>query len=111
MIHHQSYVFLQDLSNSFHRWPNLFHSSFRSASTILGGVSRRNSQIWKAEEDFLSILLHSLQRFVVLVQGHPVIIVLIVRIPFTYLESINSDLFILSFQLSFSNLTGAPSVL
>ena len=30
MNYHQSYVFLQDLSNSFHCWLNLFHSSFQS---------------------------------------------------------------------------------
>ena len=84
-----------------------FYLSFRSISTIHGGVSRRNSQILKTEEEFSLNLAPFSSRFVVLVQGHPLIIVLIVRIPFTYLESINSGLFILSHQLSFSYLAGA----
>ena len=36
MNYHQSYVFLQDLSNSFHRWLNPLRFSFsRSISTIV----------------------------------------------------------------------------
>ena len=108
MIHHLSYVFLQDLSNSFHRWFNLFQFSSRGISTIHGGVSHRHSQHLKTEEEFLLNLGSFPWRFIVLAQGHFFIIVLILRIPFTCLESIYSGLFILSFQLSFSNHTGAP---
>ena len=99
---HQSNVFLQDLSKSFHRWFNISNFSSQSISTIHGGVSHRNSQILKTEEEFSLNLAPFSLRFVVLVQGHPLIIVLIVRIPFTYLESINSGFFILSFQHSYS---------
>ena len=50
MNYHQSYVLLQDLSNSFHRWFNLSNFSSRSISTIHGGVSRCHSRILKTEE-------------------------------------------------------------
>ena len=58
---HQSYVFLQDLSNSFHRWLNPLRFSFsRSISTIHGG-SHHHSQHLKTEEGFLLNLVHSLE--------------------------------------------------
>ena len=71
------------------------------------GISHRHSLHLKTVEDFSLNLAPFSSRFVVLAQGHLFIIVLILRIPFTYLESIYSGLFILSFQLSFSNHTGA----
>ena len=53
MSYHRSNAFLQDLSNSFHRWLNL---SIRhpGVSQQFGGVSRRNSQISMTEEEFSS---------------------------------------------------------
>ena len=74
----------------------LFHSSFRCASIIHGGVSHRNSQILKTEEEFSLNLAPFSLRFVVLVQGHPLIIVLIVSIRFTYPEQFKSLLSLLS---------------
>ena len=51
MNYHESYVFLQDLSNSFNRWFNL---SIRhpGVSQLFGGVPRRHSLHLKTEEEF-----------------------------------------------------------
>ena len=108
MNFHQSDVLLQDLSNSFHRWLNLFVlilPEFLNNSWWC--FSSSFSEIWRLKKSFTSISYPFSQRFVVLVQGHPLIIVLIAKILFLPPESIISDLFILSFQSSFSNLTGA----
>ena len=53
MIYLQSYVFLKDLSNSFHRWFNLanFHPG---VSQLFGGVPRRHYLHLKTEEEFSS---------------------------------------------------------
>ena len=114
MIYHQSNAFLQDWLNSFHCWLNLFHSSFRSASTILGGVSRRNSQILKTEEEFFlhilsvlsqmrdsSLLPSSHNCFNCDNSFHPSEAIQ-ESSQFDYPESTISGLFFLNFQLSFS---------
>ena len=64
--------FLQDLSNSFHRWFNLsiYHFGVSQQFTVVC-----NSQIMKTEEEFSLNLAPFSSRFVVLVQGHPLIIV------------------------------------
>ena len=73
----------------------------------------------KTEEEFLFNLALFSSRFMVLACCHPLIIifdcenlfhpsrVIQESSQFDYPESINSDLFILSLQLSFSDLTGA----
>ena len=118
MNYHQSNVFLQDLSNSFHRWPNLpiFHPG---VSQQFDGVSHRHSQILKTEEEFPFNLAPFSSRFMILACCHPLIIIFDCGNSFhpsgaiqesfqvDYPESINSGLFILSCQLSFSYLTGA----
>ena len=70
MNYHQSYVFLQDLSNSFHRWFNLsnFHSG---VPQLFGGVSPCHSRILQAEEEFLLNPYPFFQRFMVLAWCHP----------------------------------------
>ena len=90
MNYHQSNAFLQDLSNSFHRWLNHFYFSFRSASKIHGGVSHYLSQHLKTEEEFLL----NLASFSSKIRGsssrpssHNC---LIVRILFTYPEQFKS---------------------
>ena len=72
---HQSTVFLQDRLNYFHRWLNLFHSSFWRASKILTGGNRRHSQILKTEEEFLVNLAPFSSRFAILACCHPLIII------------------------------------
>ena len=92
-----------------------FYSSlFRSASTNHGRVSRRHSRILKTEEEFLLYPYPFFQRFMVLACCHPLIIVFDCEnsfhpsgaiqesFQFDSPEPIISDLFILSFQLSFS---------
>ena len=79
-------MFFSKIFNFFSSLVQPFYLSFRSISTIHGGVSRRNSQIMKTEEEFSLNLAPFSSRFVVLVQGHPLIIVLIVSILFTYPE-------------------------
>ena len=104
MNYHQSNAFHQDLSNSFHRWFNLFIlilpeclNKFMVVFLIIILC------IWRPKKSFTSISYPFSQRFVVLVQGHPLIIVLIMKILFLPPEPIISeDLFILSLQLSFS---------
>ena len=70
-----------------------FHYSFRSASTIHGGVSRCHL---KTEEEFLFNLAPFSSRFVILACCHPLVIVLIVRIIFTLPERFKSLLSLLS---------------
>ena len=114
MNYHQSNVFLQDLSNSFHRWLNL--------SILHPGVPQQFLVVFpavilrflKTEEEFLFNLAPFSLRFVILACCHPLVIVLIVRILFTYPEQFkilfslflrspsSQNLFILSFQLWFS---------
>ena len=115
MNYHQSNVFLLDLSNSFHHWLNLSNFSFRSASIIHGGVSRHHSQHLKTEEEFFLHILSVLSEIChssLLPSSHSCF--WIVRILFTYPEQFkilfslflwspsSQNLFILSFQLSFS---------
>ena len=52
MNYHQSYVFLQDLSNSFHRWLNFYILLYSGASIIIGAVSRRHSQVRRPKKSF-----------------------------------------------------------
>ena len=114
MSYHQSYVFLQDISNSFHRWFNLsiFH---HGVSQQFGGVSHRHSQILKTEEEFLLNLAPFSSRFMVLACRHLLIIVFDCENSFqpsgAIHESfqfdspkviISEDLFVLNIQLSFS---------
>ena len=114
MNYHQSCVFLQDLSNSFHCWFNLSISSFRGVSTILDGVSRCHSRILKTKEEFSSKSYLFSQRFVILACCHPLIIVFDCEnsfhlsgaiqdsFQFDSPKTIISGLLILSFQISFS---------
>ena len=104
MIYHQSNVFLQDLPNSFHHW-------FNFSILLYSGVSQQFMVvflvvfliIWRPKKSFTSISYPFSQRFMVLAQGHLLIIVLIAKILFLPLEPIISEeLFILSLQLSFS---------
>ena len=74
----------------------LFHSSFRCASIILGGASRFHSHHLKTKEVFSVNLVLFSSRFMLLVRGHPLIIVLIVKILFTYPEKFKSLLSLLS---------------
>ena len=104
-------------SKIFHFFSSLaqpFHYSFRSASIILDGVSHHHSQHLKTEEEFFLQILSVLSRFMVLACCHPLIIVFDCEnsfhpsgaiqesFQFDSPEPIISDLFILSFQLSFS---------
>src|SRR3954462_3700016 len=96
-----------------------FQFSFRSASTFHGGVSHHHSQHLKTDEEFLLNLAPFSSRFIVLACCHPLIIVFDCEnnfhpsgaiqesFQFDSPEPIISELFILSFQLSFLNLTGA----
>ena len=114
MNYHQSNVFLQDLSNSFHRWLNLF---------VLILLECLNNSWWcfsSSFSDFEDRRRFSLNlapfssRFMVLACCHPLIIIFDCEnlfhpsgyiqgyFQFDYPEPIISeDLFILSFQLSF----------
>ena len=107
--------FPRSISNHFHCWLNPLRFSFsRSISTIHGGVSRRHSRILKTEEEFLLNLAPFSSRFMVLAWCHPLIIVFDCEnsfhpsgaiqesFQFDSPEPIISELFILSFQLSFS---------
>ena len=88
----------------------LFHSSFRSASIIIGGVSRRHSRILKTEEDFSLNPATFSSRFMVLACSHPLIIVFdcenlfhpsgVIQesSQFDYSEPIISELFIPAFS-------------
>ena len=76
MNYHKSYVFLQDRPHSFHRWLNLFiFDSFGVSQqfTVVFLVVTLN--IWSPKKSFTSISYPFSQRFVVLVRGHPLIIV------------------------------------
>ena len=119
MNYHQSYVFLQDLSNSFHRWLNpLRFSLSRSISTIHGG-SHHHSQHVKTEEEFLLNLAPFSSRFMVLAWCHPLIIVFDCENFFHPSGAIQesfqidspqpiiSELFIQAFSSRSPNLTGA----
>ena len=119
MNYHQSYVFLQDLSNSFHCWLNPLRFSFsRSISTIHGG-SHHHSQHLKTEEEFLLNLAPFSSRFMVLAWCHPLIIVFDCEnsfhpsraiqesLQFDSPEPIFSELFIPTFSSRSPNLTGA----
>ena len=61
MNYHQSYVFLQDRLNSFHRWFNLsnFHPG---VSQQFDGVCHRHSQILKTKEEFFLHILSVLSK-------------------------------------------------
>ena len=75
MIYHQSNVFLQDLPNSFHHW-------FNFSILLYSGVSQQFTVvflvvfliIWRPKKSFTSLSYPFSQRFMVLVQGHPLII-------------------------------------
>ena len=72
MHSHQSDVFQDRFQIIFQCWLNLFvFSSFRSVSTIHGGVSRRHSRILKTEEEFLLNPYPFSQRFAVLASYYP----------------------------------------
>ena len=76
MNYHQSNVFLQDLSNSFHSWLNLFVFDSSGVSKLFMVVfCRRHSQHLKTEEEFLFNLALFSSRFMVLACCHPLIIV------------------------------------
>ena len=113
MMFRQSNAFLQDLSNSFHRWFNFSIHLYSGVSQQFGGVSRRNSQISMTEEEFFLHIYSLSQRFVILTCCHPLIIIfdcgnsfhpsgaIQESFRFDYSKPIISELFILSFQLSF----------
>ena len=123
MNFHQSNVFLQDRSQNYYfsllAQPFCFSFS-QSISTIHGGVSHRHSQHLMTEEEFflhiLSVLsemrsssllptTHNCFRLWQFFSYHPEHFVS--SFHFIPMKAIISGLFILSFQLSFSNLTGA----
>ena len=91
-----------------------FQFSFRSASKILSGGSRHHSQHLKTEEEFSSISYPFSQGSMVLAWCYPLIIVfncvnsfhpsraIQESFQFDHTEPIISELFILSFHLSFS---------
>ena len=62
MNYHQSYVLLQDCGKFFSSLVQPFYSSFRSLSTIHGGVSQLLSQHLKTEEEFLLQILSVLSK-------------------------------------------------
>ena len=66
-----------------------FYSSFRSVSTIHGGVSHRHSQHLKIEEEFLLNLAPFSSRFMVLPSCHPLIIVFDCHNSFLTIRSIS----------------------
>ena len=71
MNYHQSNVFLQDLSNCFHRWLNLFVLILPECLNNSWWCSRRHSRILKTEEEFLFNLALFSSRFMVLACCHP----------------------------------------
>ena len=86
MSYHQSNVFLQDLSNSFHRWLNLSILHLGVPQQFLVVFPVVILRFLKTEEEFLFNLAPFSLRFVILACCHPLVIVLIVRILFTYPE-------------------------
>src|SRR4051812_32446792 len=102
-----------------HRWFNLSNFSFRSASTIHGGVSPHHFQHLKTEEEFLFNLAPFSSRFIVLACFHSLIIVfncvnsfhpsgaIQESFQFDSPEPIISELFIRAFSSRSPNLTGA----
>ena len=75
MNYHQSNVFLQDLSNSFHRWLNLFAFDSPGVSKQFLMVFSSSFSDLKTEEEFLFNLAPFSSRFMVLASCHPLIIV------------------------------------
>ena len=61
MNYHQSYVFLQDLSNSFHHWFNLsnFHPGVSQQFMVVFLIVILN--IWRPKKNFSWILVRSLE--------------------------------------------------
>ena len=111
---HQSYSFSKITVRIFSSLVHHFYSSlFRSISTIHGG-SHHHSQHVKTEAEFLLNLAPFSSRFMVLAWCHPLIIVFDCEnsfhpsgaiqesFQFDSSEPIISEVFILSFQLSFS---------
>ena len=91
MNYHQSYVFLQDRSNSF--IVGSTSSLFILQEYLInyhGGVSRRHSQILKTKEGLLLNSYPFFQRFMVQAWRHPLIFISIVRILFTHPEQFRS---------------------
>ena len=125
MNFHQSDVFFKIAFKFFWFLVQTFYSSFRSASTIHGVVSRRHSRIVKTEEEFLSNLGPFSPRFMVLAWCHPLIIVFDCENSFhnhtkhfhelfLFLDHpkaiISEDFFVLSFSASFSNYSKVMSL-
>ena len=111
---HQSNVFLQDHSIFFRRWFNLYNFHSECLNNSWWCFSSSFSDFEDRRRFSLNLAPFS-SRFMALASCHPLIIVSVVRISFhpsgafqgyfqfDYPESIISeDLFILSFQLSFS---------
>ena len=110
MNYHQSNVFLQDLSNSFHCGstflvfiPEYLNNPWWSLSSSFSAVEDRRRVSFKS----CSILCHPL--IIVFDCGNSFHLSGVIQesSQFCYPESINSGLFILSCQLSFSYLVGA----
>ena len=119
MNYHWSYVFLQDLLNSFHRWFNFSIHLYSGVSQQFGGVSHCHSQILKTEEEFYLHIISVLSEIRGSSSSPSSHNCLIVRILFIHLEQFRSlfSLFIRSpssktysfsaFSYHSPNLTGA----
>ena len=121
MNSHQSYVFLQDLSNSFHRWFNLsnFHPGVSQQFMVVFLMVILN--IWRSKKSlFLQILsvLSKMCSSILVPSSHNCFRLWESFSPIrsnsgvfsvSFSGAIISELFILSVQLSFSNSFGASS--